>query len=163
MSDMSYYRKHILDEVIPYFKSDERYYLLVCDMGFGVMDKIRQEFPQRIINCGIMEQGTVGIAAGMSMSGLIPIVYSIVNFLVYRAIEQIRNDIVLQKLNVKLIGNGVNDYFEFLGPSHCCGTDDIYLMELIKMKVYDPYSANKEFPELVHDWITDSGGGYIRV
>ena len=132
-------------------------------MGFGVIDQLKEEFPKRIINCGIMEQGTVGIAAGMSMSGLIPIVYSIVNFLDFRAIEQIRNDIVLQNLNVKLIATGANDYFKFLGPSHCCGSDDITLMELIHMNVYDPYSETKPFKEIVDEWIQADRAGYIRV
>ena len=157
------YRSDIISNIIPYFRTDERYYLLVCDMGFGVIDQLKEEFPKRIINCGIMEQGTVGIAAGMSMSGLIPIVYSIVNFLVFRAIEQIRNDIILQDLNVKLIATGVNDYFKFLGPSHCCGNDDITLMELIHMNVYNPYANKKPFNELVDDWICDNRPGYIRV
>jgi transketolase len=161
--DNTNYRSDIINNIIPYFRTDERYYLLVCDMGFGVIDQLKEEFPERIINCGIMEQGTVGIAAGMSMSGLIPIVYSIVNFLVFRAIEQIRNDIVIQRLNVKLIATGANDYFKFLGPSHYCGQDDIALMELIHMNVYDPYSNKKLFSELVDEWIRDSGPGYIRV
>lgn len=157
------YRKEIINAIVPYFRRDKRYYLLVCDMGFGVIDELKSEFPDRIINCGIMEQGTVGIAAGMSMSGLIPVVYSIVNFLVYRSLEQIRNDVVLQKLNVKFISTGVNDYFKFLGPSHCCGRDDIALMKLINMKVYDPYVGRRSFHKLVDEWITDNGAGYIRV
>ncbi|MBU0548647.1 MAG: transketolase [Candidatus Omnitrophica bacterium] len=157
------YRKEVVDLLLPYFRKDKRYYLLVCDMGFGAIDKLKDEFPKRVINCGIMEQGTVGIAAGMSLSGLIPIVYSIVNFLVYRSLEQIRNDVVLQKLNVKFISTGVNDYFRFLGPSHCCGDDDIALMKLIKMKVYDPYKSNNGFNNLIKEWITNGKPGYIRV
>ena len=74
--------------------------LLVCDMGFGAVDKFKMEFPDRIFNVGIMEQGIVGIAAGMAMTGLIPIVYSIVNFLAFRSLEQIRNDVAHQNLNV---------------------------------------------------------------
>jgi transketolase len=132
-------------------------------MGFGVIDKLREEFPQRIINCGIMEQGTVGIASGMSLSGLIPIVYSIVNFLAFRALEQVRNDVILQELNVKFIATGVNDYFKFLGPSHCCAQDDIAAMELVKMKVYDPYTSKVEFNKLVEQWLTSDKAGYIRV
>ena len=157
------YRKDILDFVIPAFRADKRYYLLICDMGFGAVEKLQKEFPDRVINCGIMEQGTVGIAAGMSLSALIPIVYSMVNFLAYRAIEQIRNDVVLQGLNVKFIATGANDYFKFLGPSHCCGTDDIRLMELIHMKVFDPYGAAVDFPTMVKNWIEDSKAGYLRV
>lgn len=157
------FRKDILDLLIPVFRADPRYRLLICDMGFGAVDKLQKEFPDRIVNCGIMEQGTVGIAAGMSMSGLIPIVYSMVNFLAYRALEQIRNDVVLQGLNVKFIATGANDYFKFLGPSHCCGTDDVRLMELIHMKVYDPYTSATEFPKLVKTWIEDAKAGYLRV
>lgn len=163
MSNQSNFRREIVDSLIPYFRKDERYYILVCDMGFGVIDNLRKEFPDRIINCGIMEQATVGIAAGMSISGLIPIVYSIVNFLVFRALEQIRNDIILQNLNVKFLAVGVNDYFRFLGPSHCCGQDDTTIMKLIHMKVYDPYMDSRSFKEVVDEWIRDSKAGYIRV
>lgn len=163
MSSPANFRRDIVNSLLPYFRKDPRYQLLVCDMGFGVIDKMKEEFPRRVINIGIMEQGAVGIAAGMSMSGLIPIVYSIVNFLVYRSLEQLRNDIVLQKLNVKFISTGVDDYFKFLGPSHCCGHDDIALMEMIKMKVYDPYSSGIAFDKLVNEWITDEKSGYIRV
>lgn len=157
------YRKEIVDAIIPYAKSDERIVLLVCDMGFGVTDNFKKEFPKRIFNMGIMEQGTVGIAAGMAMTGLIPVVYSIVNFLVYRALEQIRNDVVLQNLNVKFIATGVNDYFKFLGPSHCCGEDDKKIMQLINMRVFDPYEGqNSDFNKMIEEWISDSKAGYIR-
>ncbi len=157
------YRREIGNILPPYFRKDKRLYLLVCDMGFGVTDQLKKEFPARVINCGVMEQGTVGIAAGMSSSGLVPIVYSIVNFLVYRALEQMRNDVVLQGLNVKFISTGVNDYFKFLGPSHCCAADDIALMRLINMKIYDPYTDKRDFHKLVKEWITDDKAGYLRV
>lgn len=163
MSDTPNYRRDIVNLLLPDFRRDPRYYLLVCDMGFGAIDKLKAEFPQRVVNCGIMEQGTVGIAAGMSLSGLIPVVYSIVNFLVFRALEQVRNDVVLQKLNVKFIGTGAEDYFKFLGPSHCCGRDDVRAMELINLKVYDPYAGMGPFEKLVREWIEDPAAGYIRV
>ena len=151
------YRKEIVDVIMSYAREDERIVLLVCDMGFGVADNFNKEFPDRIYNMGIMEQGTVGIAAGMAMTGLIPVVYSIVNFLAYRALEQIRNDVILQNLNVKFIATGVNDYFKFLGPSHCCGEDDKKIMQLINMKVYDPYEVeNIDFNKMVEKWITDA-------
>jgi transketolase len=132
-------------------------------MGFGVTDELRAEFPDRVINCGIMEQGTVGIAAGISAVGAIPIVYSIVNFLVFRSFEQIRNDVVLQHLNVKFIATGVNDYFKFLGPSHSCGKDDGFLMKFLGVNVYDPYSSKQPFKKLVDEWMSSSEAGYFRV
>lgn len=163
MSEMSIYRKHIINEVIPYAKKDSRIYLLVCDMGFGVTDEFAKLFPNRILNMGMTEQATVGIASGMAIMGLIPIVYSIVNFLVFRALEQIRNDVILQNVNVKFIGTGANNYFKFLGPSHCCGEDDKRIMELIGMKVFDPYEDKDKWPNIVKEWITYDKASYIRV
>ena len=163
-SNPTNYRKDIVDSLIPYAKRDKRIVLLVCDMGFGVTDNFKKEFPDRIFNMGMMEQGTVGIASGMAMTGLLPVVYSIVNFLVFRAIEQIRNDVVMQNLNVKFIATGVNNYFKFLGSSHCCGEDDKKIMQLINMKIFDPYEGEKiDFNKMVKDWITDPKPGYFRV
>ena len=158
------FRGDIVNNIIPYAEKDDRIVLLVCDMGFGVTDKFRDRFPDRFYNMGIMEQGTVGIAAGMAMTGLIPVVYSIVNFLVFRAIEQMRNDVVMQDLNVKFIATGVNNYFRFLGDSHCCGEDDKKLMDLIQMKVFDPYEGPEtDFQQLVKEWVCDPKAGYLRV
>lgn len=158
------YRRDVVDVIIPYARNDKRIVLLVCDMGFAITDKFKQEFPERIFNMGIMEQGTVGIAAGMAMTGLIPIVYSIVNFLAFRSIEQIRNDVILQDLNVKFISTGVNDYFKFLGFSHCCGENDVKIMQLINMRVFDPYkNGDIDFNEMIKDWVTDTKAGYLRV
>jgi transketolase len=159
----NYFRKKILNYIVSNFAKDKNYYLLVGDMGFGSIDKLKKECPSQVINCGIMEQGMIGIAAGMAMSGLKPIVYSIVNFLAYRVLEQIRNDIVFQDLDVKFIGTGANNYFSFLGYSHCCGQDDILLMRLINVKVFDPYNSKKTFPKLVQEWIRYNKTAYIRV
>ncbi len=157
------FRKEIINSIIPFAEKNKNMFLLVGDMGFGVCDAFKEKFPNRIINCGIMEQGMVGIAAGMAMGGLLPVVYSIVNFLVFRALEQIRNDVLGQNLNVKFIGTGANNYFKFLGSSHCCGDDDKKIMEIIGMKVFDPYQKGVNFYSLVENWITDDKAGYIRV
>jgi len=160
---MSNYRKIIIDQLVPYFRKDERYHLLVGDMGFGAIDKMHDEMPERITNCGVAEQGMVGIAAGMALAGMRPVVYSIVNFLVYRALEQIRNDVVLQELPVKFIATGCDDYFRFLGDCHCCGKDDIKLIDMIGMKVYDPYYDADRFDILIDKFIKSKKPAYIRV
>ena len=163
-NNISLYRKEVINKIIPYARKNKRIFLLICDSGFGVASKFEQEFPERVFNMGIMEQGTVGIAAGMAMAGLIPVVYSIVNFLAFRAIEQIRNDVVKQGLNVKFIATGVNDYFNFLGYSHSCGEDDKKIMDLIGMKVFDPYESNeKKYEFLIEKWLCSNKAGYLRV
>ncbi len=163
--DMNY-KRELLEKLVPYFREDERYHLLIGDSGFGAIDNLIDEFPNRITNFGVMEQGATGIAAGMAMAGLIPIMYVIVNFLCFRAIEQIRNDVMLQNLNVKFAAVGCNDYFSFLGPSHTCGQDDIKIMNIIGCPVFDPYCDYADdipFDDMVRNWITSTKASYIRV
>jgi transketolase len=156
------YKKEILSILIPYFEKDEKFFLLLCDTGFGVIDEFKNRFPDRIINAGIAEQSTIGIASGMALSGMKPVVYGMCNFLVYRALEQIRNDIVLQNANVKLIGVGANNYFDFLGKSHTCGEQDEEIMNLIGVEVYDP-QPHKDFSILVDIFMKSEKPGYLRV
>jgi transketolase len=146
-------RDTVLQALSPYFNNDSRYYLLINDSGFGKMEGIKTLFPPRVFNFGIMEQATVGIAAGMAQSGLIPVVYSIASFLVYRALDQIYNAVVLQKNNVKLIGNGSGDYFKFLDESHWMRDRDKRILEVIGLPVYQP--------EQFKEWIESPKGGYL--
>lgn len=146
-------RDNILDKLVPYFQKDPRYYLLINDSGFGKTDRMKKLFPPRVFNFGIMEQATVGIASGMAQAGLVPVVYSIASFLVYRALEQIRMDIVLRKQNVKLIGNGSGDYFRFLDDIHWMRDHDQRLLEVIELPVFP---ADK-----YQEWIESPEGGYL--
>jgi len=45
-----YFRKEIIDKIIPYARIDKRIILLVCDMGFGVTDNFKEAFPNRLMN-----------------------------------------------------------------------------------------------------------------
>jgi transketolase len=158
------FRKTVFDHVLPHMRRDHRLIVLVGDMGFGAIDRIASEFPDRLHNLGMMEQGMVGIAAGMALAGLKPVVYSMPNFLALRAIEQVRNDVCLQRQAVKILATGVDDYFTFLGASHCCGQDDVQLMRLAGMRVHDPYHPpTGDFTGMVDAWIGDDQPAYLRV
>ncbi len=156
-------RRSVIDSLVPYFRDDPRYVLLAGDMGFGAIDALQQAFPRRVINCGIMEPGATGIAAGMSMTGLVPILYTMVNFLAFRCLEQIRNDVLQQQLNVKFLGTGANDYFQCLGTSHCCGEDDVRIFGVIGLTVFDPYRDAAPFAATLRRWLLDQRAGYLRV
>mgnify|MGYP001452087309 CR=1 FL=1 len=96
-------------------KKDKRIVLLVGDIGYGIFDDFRKEFPKRFFNMGICEQSLIGTASGMALEGLKPWVYTITPFLIERPFEQIKLDIDQQNVNVKLVGFA--DY-PTLGPTH---------------------------------------------
>jgi len=94
---------------------DDSIYLLVGDIGYGIFDKFREQSPDRFINVGCCEQTMIGIAAGMALSELKPYVYTITPFLIERTFEQIKIDIDLNNVDVKLIGY---DDYASQGPTH---------------------------------------------
>jgi transketolase len=96
-------------------KKDDKIFLIVGDIGFGIFDEFRKNHPKRFLNLGICEQSIIGVSAGMALNGLKPWVYTITPFLIERPFEQIKLDINQQKVNVKLVGFA--DY-PTLGPTH---------------------------------------------
>ena len=86
--------------------SNEDIVVLTGDLGYGLWDKIKIDYPDRFWNVGSSEQLMMGMASGMAMDGKIPFVYSITPFLLYRPFEFIRNYVDHEKLPVKLIGGG---------------------------------------------------------
>lgn len=62
-------------------KLDERVVVLHGDLGSsGGFDKVEQEFPNRVINCGAAEANMYMVAAGMRQAGLIPVTYTFAAF-----------------------------------------------------------------------------------
>jgi len=102
---------------------NENIVLLTGDLGYGLWDRIRIDYPNRFWNVGSSEQLLLGAAVGMAMEGKIPFVYSITPFLLYRPFEVIRNYIDHEKIPVKLIGGGRGRDYGYLGFSHWAEED----------------------------------------
>lgn len=124
-------RKLFADLLYKKMKQDELVYLVVADLGYGIFNKIKEDFPDRFINTGAAEQCAIGLSVGLALSGKIPLVYSITPFLLFRATETIRNYINHEKINVKLISSGRGNDYKHDGYSHYAG-DDKPLIELFK-------------------------------
>ncbi len=49
---------------------NDRVVLITGDLGFGVLQPVWDQYPDRIFNAGIAEQGMVGLAAGLASTDL---------------------------------------------------------------------------------------------
>lgn len=121
-------RKHFADILHEIMQDNPKIVVIVGDVGFGVFDQIRIDFPDRFFNAGASEQLLLGMAVGMALEGYIPIAYTITPFLLYRPFEFIRNYLNHEKINVKLVGAGRNDDYSRDGFTHHA-FDDIVIME----------------------------------
>lgn len=117
--------------------------LLLVDIGVWPFNDILMEHPDRVKNIGIFEPGTISIAAGLSLKGIIPTVYGISPFIVERSLEQIKLDFVYQKARGNLITTGGSYEFSMLGYSHYCPEDVSILYQLPSMDILTPATPNQ--------------------
>ena len=120
--------------------NDKRVYALISDNGAIVYDKYRKDLAAQYLNLGISEANMLGMAAGMASCGKIPFAYTIGAFLAYRSFEFIRNDICLQKQNVKIVGKGSGETYSALGPTHHSTEDLGCLRSLPNLVIVSPAS-----------------------
>jgi transketolase len=99
-------------------EKDDRIWCLTGDLGWGMLDSIRDDFPKRFLNVGASEQLLVGAGVGLALSGKVPFVYSIATFLIYRAFEWIRNYLNHEEIPVILVGSGYEDDYKHDGITH---------------------------------------------
>lgn len=97
---------------------DERVVLLSGDIGNRLFDDFKAKCPDRFYNCGVAEANMVGVAAGMAMSGLRPVCYTITPFVTYRCMEQIRVDVCYHHVPVVIVGTGSGLSYASLGGTH---------------------------------------------
>jgi len=129
--------------------------LLTADLGYGLWDKIKIDFPDRFYDFGSSEQLMLGAACGMAMEGKIPVCYSITPFLLYRPFEWIRNYLNGEMIKVKLVGGGRDDDYNHLGSTHW-GCDDLSILgslpniELYKITAKDDSVYRKHVREFLY-------------
>lgn len=155
-------RNAYIDSLYELTKENGNVYSFVADNGAIVFDKYRKDFPDNFVNFGIAESVMVSVAAGMASRGKIPFIYTIIPFLIMRAYEQIRNDVCMQNMNVKIVGIGAGVSYSTLGPTHHA-IEDIALMRVLPgmtvISPADPLEARKAVKEAVKI----KGPVYIRL
>ena len=116
---------------------DKDVIVLTADHGAFGLNKIKENFPRQYINIGIAEQNMVSVASGLALSGKVVYIYSIINFVTLRCLEQINIDIASMNLHVNIVGVGAGFTYSTDGPTHH-GTQDVAIMSAIpNLSIYN--------------------------
>lgn len=142
--------------------SRSRFLFLTGDLGFMALEPLHEAMGDDFINAGIAEQNMVSVAAGLSFSGLQTWVYSIAPFVYARPFEQIRNDICLQNLDVKIVGNGGGYGYGYMGATHHAIEDYGVMATLQNMTCFIPAFAGDMAP-VVQKMAETPGPAYLRL
>jgi len=136
-------RRIFINTLIELAEKDDKIVLIIPDVGFNYIEEFQTKFPERFLNLGVTEQSAMIIAAGLALSGFKPYVYSMINFVVFRPYEMLRNAVCLHNANVKIIGVKGSEKYKFLGFSHNMIVED------------EDIKALKNFPNIKSYIVTD--------
>jgi transketolase len=132
------------------------------DLGYAALEELSSTLGKRFLNAGVAEQNMMGVAAGAALTGLRPWVYSIAPFATYRCVEQIRNDICLHNLPVRVVGNGGGFTYGIMGSTHHALEDLAVLKSLPNMQLFFP-CANDHVAAAVAKIAALAGPSYLRL
>lgn len=157
-------RKAFVDILMELAEKDKTIILLTGDVGYSYFERFQERFPKQFINCGVIEQTMMGLAAGLALSGFKPYVYSMIPFVIMRCYEQLRDDVCYHNANVKIIGVKGSVYYNFYGFTHNIekNEDLKVLKHLPNIKCYTP-ETEEEVKKNIFKTYKEKTPVYIRL
>jgi len=125
-------------------KANNNVVALCADLvGSLKLEKFIEDFPERFIQTGIAEANMIGIAAGLTIGGKIPVATTFANFGTGRVYDQIRQSVAYSDKNVKICCSHAGLTLGEDGATHQI-LEDIGLMKMLPhMTVVVPCDYNQ--------------------
>lgn len=110
---------------------DERIALVLAEIGVAYLEPhLTPDVEPRVINVGIREQAMIGVAGGLALAGLRPIVHTFPPFLIERPFEQVKLDLGHQDVGAVLVSSGGSYGWPQGGETHF-GQRDVALLDTL--------------------------------
>ena len=155
-------RKDFVKALEPLVAADPRAIFFSGDLGFQAFEELSARLGPRFVNAGVAEQNMIGVAAGVALAGMNAWVYSIAPFATFRCLEQIRNDVCLHDLPVRVVGNGGGYTYGMMGSTHHALEDLAALKALPNMELFFP-CTNSHVAAAVDVMHRLGGPAYLRL
>ncbi len=131
-------RNNLVKAICEEAENNKDVIIVTGDLGYNVLNKFYDRFPEQYINAGISEQNMTSVAAGLALTGKMVFTYSIGSFSTLRCLEQIRNDICYHNANVKIVALAAGFAYGALGMSHHATEDIAVMKSLPNITVFSP-------------------------
>jgi transketolase len=155
-------RAEFAQAMIALFEARRELVFITADLGYMALEGVAEAYGERFLNAGVAEQNAVSLAAGLAREGQQPWVYSMAAFTVFRPFAQIRDNVCLQRLPVKLVGNGGGYGYGIMGATHHALEDVGALRALPDLRLYLPLVAS-DVAEVVGIMADDPLPNYLRL
>lgn len=105
--------------------------VLTADLMYATgIETFGAAYPGRLFNLGIAEQNMTGVAAGLALSGKLPVISGYAAFTALRAVEQAKLDAAYNGVKVILTGQSAGLSYGVGGPTHQ-SLEDVAIMRSI--------------------------------
>ncbi|SCF46925.1 transketolase [Micromonospora mirobrigensis] len=160
---MTAVRTTFLNTAADLLDADPRTALVLADISATAFAPAARRHPDRVLNVGIREQLMIGVAGGLALTGLRPIVHSYATFLVDRAYEQIKLDLGHQGVGAVLVSVGASYDGSRSGRTHM-SPGDVALLDSLGdgWRVHVPGHPD-EVPPLLRAAAGDDDRVYLRL
>lgn len=149
--------------VLELMRDDERLALVLADIGVGYLDDDAvAPVADRVINVGIREQLMIGVAGGLALCGLRPIVHTFPPFLLERPFEQVKIDLDHQDAGAVLVSTGASYSWPGGGQTHF-GQRDVALLDTLDGWTVHVPGHSDEVDTLLRQAATAQGRVYLRL
>jgi transketolase len=155
-------RSEFLQAMVALLEKRKNLVFITVDLGYMAVEGVEKAYGERFINAGVAEQNAVSLAAGLAREGHIPWVYNMAAFAALRPYAQVRDNVCLHKLPVKLVGNGGGYGYGIMGPTHHALEDVGAMRALPNMKIYLPLVAS-DVAQVVSRMAEDPLPNYLRL
>lgn len=157
------FRAILIDAIVKNAENNPDVVVLNADSARALsLTKFKEKFPNRMFCLGISEADMMATAAGMSTSGLIPIVVGFSMFVSEKPFEQIRQAIAYPNLNVKIVATHSGLCVGKDGATHQALEDIAVMRTLPNFKVFAAADVNQT-KSIVDAMIKHNGPAYLRL
>jgi transketolase len=150
------------DTVTAALDADPRLAVVTADISASAFAEARARHPDRVLNLGIREQALIGVAGGLGLTGMRPVVHSYTPFLVERPFEQIKLDLGHQDVGAVLVSIGGSYDDPVWGRTHQ-GPGDVALLDTLPGWTVHVPGHPDEVEPLLRDALAADGRVYLRL
>lgn len=148
--------------VYEYGKACHNFCFITGDYGHAKTNEFRKEFAGLYFNAGMSEQHIIGMAAGLALTGIKTVVYSIAPFITLRCLEQIKIDLCEHEANVIIIGGGGGLAYGTAGITHYSVEEIAALRAMPNIKIVCPADPTETYV-LIKQLLEEDGPAYVRI
>ena len=151
------------ESLVELARTDDRIVVLDADlMRANGTVVFKDEFPERTFDIGVAEANMVGIASGLSTTGLIPFPATFTCFASRRVFDQFFISANYAKQNVKLTGTDPGVAALLNGGTHMSFEDAGLMRTIPGITIYEP-SDPESLPHLLRQAAYKPGSTYLRL